>query len=70
MSTGKAGSSRKKCEGDCGRVTSHGREFCPVCWRRLPASVQEALHQNQRKHIQVSKQVKKTVLKSAKQYLK
>jgi hypothetical protein len=69
MSTGKAGSSRKKCEGGCGRVTSHGREFCPVWWRRLPADVQEALHQNHRKHVRVTKQVNKSTMKIAKRLL-
>ena len=63
----RAGSTRKKCTGCDYRVVSHGREFCPVCWRRLPPDIQSILSG---RHKNVTKQVSKSTMKIAKRLLR
>jgi hypothetical protein len=53
--------------GGCDRVVSHGREFCPLCWRKLPVSVQSVIDG---RHPNITKQVKKNTMKVAKRVLR
>lgn len=48
-------------------MVTHGREFCPICWRKLPVSVQSVILGH---HVNITKQAKKATMKVAKRILR